>query len=267
MALASIITLCYTITFTTLAFTVPGYLSFKACEVGDYEITRQWCCYWVVMGSFYCLQLPLDILLSWLRLYYLMKLVFVIALWYPSLQLAQPIYNKILSPVMSAVKPNIDVYYTQGMMRIMNVCGQVLDKLVASLQLASGKASNRLTRHHGVQQQAVEPTGNVDSPKFGSAAAAVAATPATPTPAQAPATTEDEGINTEWFGYSTEGSPGSGIAAAAAAAATTPAATAATTEGQGLRTEWFGYSKEGIPGSGSAAAATATAQEHGLHAE
>lgn len=101
MAVASMITLLYTATYILVAFVLPAYNTYKALEHhGDHDV-RAWGIYWVVLAAISCLHYVVDCALCWLPGYYAIKLGFIVALWHPSVRLAEAMYDKVLSPLLA----------------------------------------------------------------------------------------------------------------------------------------------------------------------
>lgn len=151
MPVAATITLVYTMIYSTLAYVLPGYQTFKAIEKRDLEGVREWAVYWVVFSTFYCLQFLVDLVFSWLPFYYLGKLVFITALWYPGTQLAQSIYHKVFSPLLSTYEADIDRFYMDSRTKLTDLVGQQASSLKVQARQVSGQASFLLKN---IQQKA-----------------------------------------------------------------------------------------------------------------
>lgn len=98
-------------TLTGIIF--PAYMSMKALDSKDEEDDKQWCTYWVVFFSFELVECYFELfsfgaLHSLIPYYFLIKLVFLIWLFFPTTQGANFIYEKIFSKVFSKYEVNID---------------------------------------------------------------------------------------------------------------------------------------------------------------
>ena len=99
------------VTLTGIVF--PVYMSMKALDSKDVEDDKQWCTYWVVFFTFeltelYVTKFGFDLLHNIIPYYFLIKLVFLIWLFFPSTSGATYIYDKILSKFFSKYEETID---------------------------------------------------------------------------------------------------------------------------------------------------------------
>jgi receptor expression-enhancing protein 5/6 len=67
---------------------------------GEVEV-KEWATYWVVLASLVLLGWLLDFTLSWLPFYFVIKLVFICALWHPSTKWALYVYTKVCGTIRS----------------------------------------------------------------------------------------------------------------------------------------------------------------------
>eukprot|EP00879_Flechtneria_rotunda_P000396 GHRR01000489.1.p1 GENE.GHRR01000489.1~~GHRR01000489.1.p1 ORF type:complete len:172 (+),score=30.07 GHRR01000489.1:196-711(+) len=153
MAIASVITLLYTSLYTTFAYMIPGYQTFKAIERKGTEDVRQWSIYWAVLATFYTLQWVIDFALCWLPFYYIFKLGFLLALWHPSTQLALTLYSKVFSPLVQTYEADIDMLYHDTKAKAADLLGQHTSSLKAQARNWSGQATVLLKN---VQQKALD---------------------------------------------------------------------------------------------------------------
>jgi hypothetical protein len=85
MAFKPLALLCKPIA-VTVGFIYPAYASYKALESKSPHAAAQWLTYWVVFSLFTVLEYFADWLISWLPLYYLLKLAFILWLQLPQTQ-------------------------------------------------------------------------------------------------------------------------------------------------------------------------------------
>lgn len=86
----------------------PAYMSMKAIESEDKNDDTQWCTYWVVFFLFELAELFFGYILHYLPFYFLIKLVFLVWLFFPTTCGANFIYDKILSKFFSKYEVQID---------------------------------------------------------------------------------------------------------------------------------------------------------------
>ncbi|KAF8061165.1 Reep5 [Scenedesmus sp. PABB004] len=153
MAIAATVSLVYSLVYTTLAYVLPGYQTFKALEKKGADDVREWATYWVVLATFYCLQIFVDLVLSWLPFYYVAKLGFILALWHPSTQLAASLYAKVLSPLVATYEADIDRFVMDARAKGSDLVGQHASTLKTQARQLSGQASVMLKN---IQQKAMD---------------------------------------------------------------------------------------------------------------
>jgi len=93
---------------TILATTYPVYASFKALETEDKNDDTQWLTYWIVFSVFALFESLADELVFWVPFYYELKLLILIALQIPQLQLASTLYTVYLRPILKRNEAKID---------------------------------------------------------------------------------------------------------------------------------------------------------------
>jgi len=86
----------------------PAYMSLKAIESPDENDDKEWCTYWVVFFLFEIAEMFFGYALHILPFYFLIKLVFLVWLFFPSTSGACWIYNHILSKFYSRIEGDID---------------------------------------------------------------------------------------------------------------------------------------------------------------
>uniref|UniRef100_A0A7S0LSW1 Receptor expression-enhancing protein n=1 Tax=Coccolithus braarudii TaxID=221442 RepID=A0A7S0LSW1_9EUKA len=97
-----------------LGFIRPAYSTFKALRARSADSsnaeadTVAWLVYWVVFSLFNLAELPLDLLISWVPLYYDLKVLFVLWLQLPYTQGAMVAYKGHLQPWLEKRQPLID---------------------------------------------------------------------------------------------------------------------------------------------------------------
>lgn len=86
----------------------PAYQTYKAIGLGNPQILREWCMYWLVLAFFVTIQWITDATLFWLPLYYEAKLIAVLFLWHPRTKGAVYVYERFLLPLLQANESRID---------------------------------------------------------------------------------------------------------------------------------------------------------------
>jgi len=91
-----------------LGYAYPSYATYKALNTKGNSQEREWCIYWMVLGFFLVFEWPADLVLSWLPLYYELKLALLVAMWHPRVQGAAYIYERVIKPILGAHEARID---------------------------------------------------------------------------------------------------------------------------------------------------------------
>lgn len=125
----------------------------QAIEKKSSEDVREWAQYWVVLATFYCLQPLVDLVISWVPFYYLMKLAFLLALWHPSAKVAVTIYSKVFAPFVSSYEADIDKLYMDSRTKAGDLLGQHASTLKTHARNLSGQATVMLKN---IQQKALD---------------------------------------------------------------------------------------------------------------
>ncbi|KAJ3187815.1 receptor accessory protein 4 [Gaertneriomyces sp. JEL0708] len=86
----------------------PAYLSYKAVKARDEDALDRWLTHWIVMSFFTIAEIPGDMLLFWLPLYYELKLLIVLWLVLPYTQGSTILYHQLLQPTLAKHEPEID---------------------------------------------------------------------------------------------------------------------------------------------------------------
>jgi len=84
-----------------VGFLYPAYASVKAIESSDKDDDTTWLTYWVVYTTFNIAEFYIDVVASWLPMYFLFKVAFLVWCMYPcgsGYNGSLFIYNKIISP-------------------------------------------------------------------------------------------------------------------------------------------------------------------------
>ncbi|GMH44145.1 hypothetical protein BSKO_12079 [Bryopsis sp. KO-2023] len=93
---------------TFLGYVCPAYCTYKTIEAKDTNALQEWAMYWFVLALFSTVERILDAFLFWLPFYNLGKVFLVVYLWYPGLNGAQAIYNKVVRVNLGRYEPKID---------------------------------------------------------------------------------------------------------------------------------------------------------------
>jgi len=91
-----------------VGFLFPVYQSYKTIEKPQPELLRNWLMYWVVYGIFSTLESYSDKGLSWVPLYYPLKLAFLMWCFLPKYNGATKLFQGVLRPVLKSHEGNIE---------------------------------------------------------------------------------------------------------------------------------------------------------------
>lgn len=92
-----------------VGFLYPAYMSFKAIESKeDSDDDKQWLTYWVVFGFMHVFSWLIDLVLSILPFYTIIKTAFYVWLFHPKTKGALVIYNKVIKDLLSKYESKID---------------------------------------------------------------------------------------------------------------------------------------------------------------
>ena len=85
-----------------LGFLYPAYMSFKSMESNTKGATTedatQWLTYWVVFSSVTVIEGCFGFIVSWIPMYFFVKLGFIVWLYHPSTKGAETIYGQVVRP-------------------------------------------------------------------------------------------------------------------------------------------------------------------------
>lgn len=101
---------CGKIISTLVGVLYPMYMSLKAIESKQEDDDKQWCTYWVVFFLFVLFELYFNFLLEYIPFYFLIKLIFLVWLFFPSTQGAIFIYNNVLKNFYSRYEKDFDTF-------------------------------------------------------------------------------------------------------------------------------------------------------------
>jgi len=91
-----------------VGFVYPAYASFKALDDDNKEEKHTWLTYWVVFSMFTLVESFIDYVLYWVPLYFIVKLLFLVWLFFPKYQGANVIYTKVVQPTLTKYRKQID---------------------------------------------------------------------------------------------------------------------------------------------------------------
>ena len=89
---------CGNLLVSIVGFLYPAYRSFKALESDDKEDDTQWLTYWVVYAFFTVFDEMTSWILNLMPFYFMIKLVLMIWMFWPTTNGALVIYNTVLAP-------------------------------------------------------------------------------------------------------------------------------------------------------------------------
>ena len=88
----------------------PSICSIRALETKDPEDDKQWLTYWVVYGIFTFIDLFSGFILKYIPFYFVLKIVFLIWLFFPTFKGASLIYQKVIVKLFNKYRPQIDEF-------------------------------------------------------------------------------------------------------------------------------------------------------------
>lgn len=89
---------CGNLLVSIVGFLYPAYRSFKALESDDKDDDTQWLTYWVVYAFFTVFDEMTSWILNLMPFYFMIKLVLMIWMFWPTTNGALVIYNTVLAP-------------------------------------------------------------------------------------------------------------------------------------------------------------------------
>ncbi|XP_055378291.1 uncharacterized protein LOC129610009 [Condylostylus longicornis] len=92
----------------------PAYASYKAVRTKNVKEYVKWMMYWIVFAFFTCIETFTDIFLSWLPLYYEVKVIVVLWLLNPATKGSSVLYRKFVHPMLTRREQEIDEYLNQA---------------------------------------------------------------------------------------------------------------------------------------------------------
>jgi len=112
----------------------PGYMTFKALKRRKMREYQEVIMYWIVYALFICTTYFTDIFLSWIPLYYELKIVFVIWLVLPSTKGSYYVYKQFVHGWLNEHEPDIDDALDSATENLADL-GAVAKQKVASVAL------------------------------------------------------------------------------------------------------------------------------------
>eukprot|EP00112_Aurelia_sp_Birch-Aquarium-sp1_P010213 Seg2191.4 transcript_id=Seg2191.4/GoldUCD/mRNA.D3Y31 product="Receptor expression-enhancing protein 2" protein_id=Seg2191.4/GoldUCD/D3Y31 len=88
----------------------PAYRSYKAVKTKDVREYVKWMMYWIVFAFFTAAENAADCFISWLPLYYEIKIIFLLWLLSPATKGSSILYRKFVHPWLSRHEKDIDKY-------------------------------------------------------------------------------------------------------------------------------------------------------------
>lgn len=88
----------------------PAYRSYKAVKTKDVREYVKWMMYWIVFAFFTTLENAADLFISWVPLYYEVKIGFLIWLLSPATKGSSILYRKFVHPWLARHEQDIDKY-------------------------------------------------------------------------------------------------------------------------------------------------------------
>ena len=120
-----------------LAYLYPAYMSFKAVRANDPELHTQWLVYWIVNTVFTVGELFADQLLTWVPLYYELKIAFVAWLVLPRFKGASVLYEKFLAPYLARHEAAIDAHIDTALRKARAASASITERGVQEVRKRS----------------------------------------------------------------------------------------------------------------------------------
>lgn len=117
----------------TVGVAYPAYASFKALETPEDGDDRQWFTYWIIYGVFSLAETFTDLLVSWFPFYFPFKLLFLIALQWPKLNLAGHLYTTYLRPYLKHHEATIDANIAHAGQVLKDKTGKIVQENVSQV--------------------------------------------------------------------------------------------------------------------------------------
>ena len=93
----------------------PSYMSFKAIEGGSQDSIAHWLIYWIVFGFLSLADSLLGFFLKFIPFFYLIKILFLVWLFYPKTKGALLLYNDFVKPQLEKHQDKIDKFLNRYM--------------------------------------------------------------------------------------------------------------------------------------------------------
>jgi len=113
----------------------PLYASFRALEDGEHAEVGVWMTYWITYAAFTLAEGAFRKLLSWVPFYHVLRLAFIVWLFFPATQGAQVIYAWTVGPLLRRHRANIDTALAR--------CSQELNGSFCAEQLRGALSADR----------------------------------------------------------------------------------------------------------------------------
>ncbi|KAI1718728.1 TB2/DP1, HVA22 family domain-containing protein [Ditylenchus destructor] len=94
-----------------IGFGYPAYASVKAIRTETKDDDTQWLIYWTVFASFSLLDFFADTLMSFMPLYWIVKVLFLLYLALPQTRGAQKLYVRYVDPAVTRLDAIVAKYF------------------------------------------------------------------------------------------------------------------------------------------------------------
>ena len=135
---------CGNLLVSIVGFLYPAYRSFKALESEDKADDTQWLTYWVVYAFFTVFDEMTSWILNLMPFYFMIKLVLMIWMFWPTTNGALVIYKSVLAPFLRKYQDKIDKHVGKAEQSFDDSLKFVKDKAPGAMAQAGAAAIQKM---------------------------------------------------------------------------------------------------------------------------
>jgi len=118
----------------------PTWASFKALETPGRDDDTQWLTYWIIYAFFRAFEIFADVFIGWFPFYHSFKLILLVMLQLPQLQIPKYIYVTFVRPLMKQKEKEVDEI-------VGNAFSSVKDSAIHAIKDGATIISGKYTEH------------------------------------------------------------------------------------------------------------------------